>query len=246
MTVETLEAGTEAPLAASMLSCEDLRVGYGDIEIVSGFSLDCGAGEVVSLIGPNGCGKSTLLKGLCGLLRPSAGTVRVNGTDTTALSPGRVADLGVEYVPQIHDVFPSLSVQENLHVGIRDASRLSDVLALFPVIVPLLHTKAGKLSGGERKSLAIARAFMNPSVRVLMLDEPSAGLSPVATATLWPSVRAAATGGLAVLVVEQRVDEVLAVCDRAYVMVEGRNRLTGSAAELLAKRDVLGHVFTGA
>jgi ABC-type branched-subunit amino acid transport system ATPase component len=245
MTVESLAAGSPSLLADAMLSCEGLRVGYGDIEIVSGFSLSCRPGEIVSLIGPNGCGKSTLLKGLCGLLRPSAGTVRVSGLETTALPPDQVAGRGVEYVPQIRDVFPSLTVLENLHVGIADDSRMTDVLSLFPVIKSLLHVRAGKLSGGERKSLAIARAFMNPKVQVLMLDEPSAGLSPVATAKLWPSVRAASEGGLAVLVVEQRVDEVLATCDRAYVMVEGQNRLAGSATELLADRDLLAQVFTG-
>jgi ABC-type branched-subunit amino acid transport system ATPase component len=223
-----------------------LRVGYGDTEIVSGFTLSCRPGEIVALIGPNGCGKSTLLKGLCGLLTPLGGMTLVGGRDTTHLPAADISGLGVQYVPQIHDVFPSLTVEENLFVGVADVGRASDVLTMFPVLESLLKRKAGRLSGGERKALAIARSFMNPDVGVLMLDEPSVGLSPVATGTLWPAIKNAAELGIGVIVVEQRVDDVLAISDRAYVMVDGKNRMDAHSSELLSRRNELGQMFMGA
>jgi branched-chain amino acid transport system ATP-binding protein len=215
-----------------VLSCQEVRVGYGDADIVNGFSLVCRRGEIVALIGPNGCGKSTFLKGAARVLPLRGGRVSVAGRDTSDLGAGGVNALGLQYVPQTNDVFPSLSVKENLFVGRTERDKLDEVMSLFPLVSPLLKRKAGRLSGGERKSVAIARAFMSPLVSVLLLDEPSTGLAPVACERLWPTVTAAAATGVGVVLVEQRVEAALEVADRVYMMVDGRQRLQSDAREL--------------
>jgi branched-chain amino acid transport system ATP-binding protein len=226
-----------------VLSCTDLDAGYGDIQVVSEFSLRCSRAEVIAIVGPNGSGKSTLLKRLSGVLPHRGGSFEVKGSDASGLSARDLNTLGVQYVPQVDDVFPSLTVEENLLVGYTDKAKLAEILGVFPMLERLMARRAGRLSGGERKALAVGRALMHPDIAVLMLDEPSAGLSPRATSDLWPLVQAVAGRGVAVLIVEQRVDEVLAFADQAYVVVNGRNRLVSSAADLLARIDELGEIF---
>lgn len=230
--------------AKAGLGCVGLVTGYGDLEVVHGVSLLCAYRQVVAVIGPNGCGKSTTLKALAGLLPARGGTVSIDGEECTGVGAKRVSELGVHYIPQSRDVFPSLTVLENLLVGGTDRSRLDGVLGEFGRLAPILKRKAGRLSGGERKYVAIARAFMTPSLKVLVLDEPSAGLSVDAAAQLWRLVRECAERDVAVLVVEQAVEAVLQVADYAYVIVDGRNRAEGPAGGLRDEFD-LGRLFMG-
>lgn len=245
-----LPAGDESMRRADItgvepaLACRDLIAGYGDLEVVHGFSLHCEAAQIVAVIGPNGCGKSTMLKRLAGILPSKGGKVQIGGVDCTGESARRLSQRGFHYVPQSRDIFPSLTVLENLKVGTTDSSRLADVLAEFDRLSPILRRKAGRLSGGERKYLAIARAFMRPGLKVLVLDEPSAGLSANASEQLWRLIGACAGRGVGIIVVEQAVDAVLRVADYAYVMVGGRNAAEGGASTLA--RDVdLGKLFLG-
>jgi ABC-type branched-subunit amino acid transport system ATPase component len=197
-------------------------------------------GEVVSLVGANGSGKSTFLKSLVGVVRVTAGTVTVGGTDVTHWAPEEVARAGVGYVPQVDDVFPPLTVRENLEMGgyllpSRDVrARIDEVTGIFPRLGAMLSRPAGKLSGGERKMLAMGRVLMlRPSV--FLLDEPTANLAPAIARTLLEEhVRGLAASGASVLVVEQRARAVLAISDRTYVLAGGEVRMAGTPAELLA------------
>jgi branched-chain amino acid transport system ATP-binding protein len=233
------------PASTRALTCAGVSAGYGDVEVVSGVSLDCRRGEIVAVIGPNGSGKSTLLKSIARVLPLRAGTVHVDGRDTAALTASGVNALGLQYVPQTRDVFPSLSVEENLAVGRTEPGRLEDVLSQFPILRPLLKRKAGRLSGGERKAVAIARAFLSPDLSVLVLDEPSTGLSPRATADLWPTVAAAAARDIGIVLVEQRVDDALRIADRMYMMVAGGIALHARADEFARKSREIETLFLG-
>jgi len=245
----SVSAGTEGrPLA--LLDAVGVAAGYGSSPIVRDVSLGVGPGEVVSIIGPNGSGKSTLLKALTGLLTPLRGTVTLAGEDVTRLRTDERVRRGLGYVPQTNDVFATLTVAENLDMGgyLLDrravAARRDEVLDLLPALAPLLRRNAGKLSGGERKMLAIARVLM-PRPRMLVLDEPTAGLSPrLAAELLRDHVRRLATAGTAVLLVEQRATAALEISRWAYVLVAGEVRLAGPASELLARADI-GDVFLG-
>ena len=200
-------------------------------------------GEVVSLVGPNGSGKSTLLKSLVGVVRVSSGTVRVGDRDLTNAAPEEMARAAVGYVPQVDDVFAPLTVRENLEMGgyllrrKQIAEHIERVLAVFPRLGGMLGRSAGKLSGGERKMLAMGRVLMlDPGV--FLLDEPTANLAPqVATALLTEHVRKLAASGAAVLIVEQRARAVLAISDRTYVLGGGEVRMAGTPAELSASPD---------
>jgi ABC-type branched-subunit amino acid transport system ATPase component len=208
--------------------------------VIRGISVEAGPGQVVSLVGANGSGKSTLLKSLVGIVRVSAGTVTVGGTDVTNKAPEDVARLGVGYVPQVDDVFAPLTVRENLEMGgyllrprqVRD--RVDQVLAVFPRLGSMLTRPAGKLSGGERKMLAMGRVLMiRPAV--FLLDEPTANLAPaIARSLLDEHVRRLAADGAAVLIVEQRARAVLAISDRTYVLAGGEVRMSGTPAALAA------------
>ena len=198
---------------------------------------------MVSLIGPNGSGKSTLLKSLTGVVRLSSGTVRVGDRDLTNLAPEEIARAAVGYVPQVDDIFGPLSVRENLEMGgyllrrSEVAERIERVLAIFPRLGAMLGRSAGKLSGGERKMLAMGRVLMlDPGL--FLLDEPTANLAPiVATALLTEHVRQLAASGAAVLIVEQRAKAVLAISDRSYVLGGGEVRMQGTPAELSGRPD---------
>jgi ABC-type branched-subunit amino acid transport system ATPase component len=217
-----------------------LTAGYGGDPIIRNITLHADPGEVVSLVGANGSGKSTFLKSLVGVVRVSAGTVVIGETDMTRKAPEEIARAGVGYVPQIDDVFAPLTVRENLEMGgyllpsRQVKARIDEVTMVFPRLGVMLTRAAGKLSGGERKMLAMGRVLMlQPSV--FLLDEPTANLAPAIARTLLEEhVRRLAEVGAAVLVVEQRARAVLAISDRTYVLAGGEVRMEGTPAELAA------------
>ena len=229
---------------------EEIRAGYGAGDIVQGVSAQVTTGAVASIVGPNGSGKSTLLKALCGVLRPSAGRVLLGERDMTGMPPEEVARAGIGYVPQTDDVFGPLTVRENLQMGgylLRSrevAPAMDRVLVTFPRLADMLTRRAGRLSGGERKMLAMGRVLMTrPSV--FLLDEPTANLAPkVAMELLGEHVRALAAGGAAVLVVEQRARAVLAISDYTYVLGGGQVVLEGHP-EVLAATEGFVTTFLG-
>jgi ABC-type branched-subunit amino acid transport system ATPase component len=238
----------ERPPAA--LRLQDMAAGYGGAPIVSDVSLSVGPGEVVSVIGPNGAGKSTLLKAVTGRLPAMSGKVTLNDRDITNKPAHQLARLGVGFVPQVKDVFETLTVTENLEMGgyllakPQLAARIDVVLEAFPALAAMRSRTASKLSGGERKMLAVARVLMlEPAV--LVLDEPTSSLSPELSRTvLRDQVRHLADAGTAVLLVEQKAFEALGVSDWAYILVAGHVEIAGPASELLARPDIR-EVFLG-
>jgi len=230
----------EDAFRGATLRAEGVTAGYGADPVIRGITVRAEPGEVVSLVGANGSGKSTLLKSLVGVIRVSAGTVMVGDADVTNRPPEDVARAGVGYVPQVDDVFAPLTVRENLEMGgyllrpkqVRD--RIGQVTAVFPRLGSMLARPAGKLSGGERKMLAMGRVLMlEPAV--FLLDEPTANLAPAIARTLLEEhVRRLAQGGAAVLIVEQRARAVLAISDRTYVLAGGEVKMAGTPAELAA------------
>lgn len=223
----------------TILEVCDLEAGYvPDVPILAGVELRLGAGEMVTVVGPNGAGKSTLVKTVIGLLRPWRGSVLLRGEDVTGLKPHAIVARGVGYVAQRENVFPSLSVEENLALGALparargDGAAIDELYALFPRLAERRRQPAGALSGGERQMLALARALVaRPDV--LLLDEPSAGLSPVAVDLMFEQIVAVNARGIAVLMVEQNARRALAVSHRGYVLDLGRNRFEGPGPELL-------------
>jgi len=230
----------EFALQGIPLSARGVTAGYGGDPVIRGITLNVAPGEVVSLVGPNGSGKSTLLKSLVGIVHVSSGTVLVGDKDLTNQPPEEIARAAVGYVPQVDDVFGPLTVRENLEMGgyllprRQVAERVERVLAVFPRLSEMLGRSAGKLSGGERKMLAMGRVLMlDPGI--FLLDEPTANLAPkVATSLLEEHVRQLATSGASVLIVEQRARAVLAISDRTYVLGGGEVRMEGTPAELSA------------
>jgi ABC-type branched-subunit amino acid transport system ATPase component len=239
---------TRAPAA---LVADGVTAGYGGDPVIRDVSVRAEAGAVVSVVGPNGSGKSTLLKALTGILSVSAGRVHVQGRDVTRLAPEELARAGVGYVPQVDDVFAPLTVRENLEMGgyllqRRElAPRIDHVLVVFPRLATMLTRSAGKLSGGERKMLAMGRVLMlRPAV--FLLDEPTANLAPaIAGSLLKEHVRELAEHGAAVLIVEQRARAVLAISDFTYVMGGGELRMQGTPAELSASPDFVASFLGG-
>lgn len=230
----------------SVLECEDVSAGYSGVAVVHAISLGCNRGEIMAIIGPNGSGKSTLLKRIAGLLPDIGGQIRLAGENVTHTPTEKLARQGLRFVPQTRDIFPSLTLRENLMVSMgADVAAIARTLDLFPELRPLLNRVAGRLSGGERKMLAIARALVGQPLVALLLDEPTAGLSPQAASRIWPLIRQAAANGIGVIVVEQNVEAVLQVADHAHVLVAGRQRLSGDSASLRQRSD-LGDIFMGA
>jgi branched-chain amino acid transport system ATP-binding protein len=234
----------------SLLAATGIVAGYGaQDEILRSVDLVVGEGEIVAVIGPNGAGKSTLLKAIAGLLRPKAGTIALHGRDITGLPPREISRLGLAYVPQEFNIFPTLSVRENLEIGgyidrRAAARRIDGVLAQFPVLADKRRHAARTLSGGERQMLAMAMALMvEPAV--LLLDEPSAGLSPVAAERLFDAVAQIHKDGVAIAIVEQNANEALAIADRGYILVDGKNSRTGDAKALAADPEIR-RLFLGA
>jgi len=236
---------------APALHADGVTSGYGGVPVVREVSIAVGPGEIVAIIGPNGAGKSTLLKTLVGILRANSGRVFVGNDDVTNHAPEDLARRGVGYVPQVNDIFEPLSVHENLEMGgyllpeSKLTERIEEVTRVFPALAPMLKRRADKLSGGERKMLAIARVLMlDPAV--LILDEPTANLSPkLADSLLRDHVRRLANLNKAVLLVEQRARAALQVASWTMVLVSGATRLEGRPGELLDRQD-FEELFLGA
>jgi branched-chain amino acid transport system ATP-binding protein len=239
-----------APGPVPALEVRDLVAGYEPgLPIVRGASLAVAAGEVVALLGPNGAGKSTLLKAVAGLVAVESGRVTLGGRDLAGVPAHDMIRTGLAYVPQTENVFARMTVDENLELaGFRlgrgpRRERIGELYALFPDLGRQRRLRAGRLSGGQRQMLAFARALMG-GPRVLMLDEPSAGLAPKLAGLVFAKVREVRAAGVAILMVEQNVRAALGVADRAYVLVEGRERIAGPAAVLRDDPEVA-HLYLG-
>jgi branched-chain amino acid transport system ATP-binding protein len=233
----------------ALLELVGVSSGYDQMEILHEVSLEVGEAEIVTLIGPNGAGKSTLLKTIFGLLRPTRGQIRFRGNDITGLAPNAVVRRGVSYVPQTENVFPSLTVDENLELGAVTRTddfrpRVREVMELFPVLAERRRQRAGTLSGGERQMLAMGRALMLDPV-LLLLDEPSSGLAPLLVETVFSRIVEINRAGVAILLVEQNAREALEFSRRGYVLAGGQRRLEGSAAALLTD-DEVARLYLGA
>lgn len=225
-------------VAPAMLRAEDLTAGYvPGVNILDGCTIELHDNELIGVIGPNGAGKSTLIKAIFGIVEVTGGSVTLRGETITNLVPHRLVEKGVGYVPQTQNVFPSLTIRENLEMGLylrpRDLKeRLAAVVELFPLLGRRGGQRAGSLSGGERQMVAVARALMiDPAV--LLLDEPSAGLSPALQDEVFDRIRSINASGVSIMMVEQNARRCLQICHRAYVLDQGRNAHTGSGSELL-------------
>jgi branched-chain amino acid transport system ATP-binding protein len=230
------------------LKAEDIVLGYGDAIVVQGVSLHAAAGQITVIVGPNGSGKSTLLKGLAGLLKPRRGRLLLGDRDVTGVDTADLIRWGLGYVPQVKNVFPNLTVRENLEVGAatnrrRLHSLLPHVIELFPDLAASQRKAAGQLSGGQRNMLALARALMTEP-HLLLVDEPTAGLSPKYSSVVWAHLRQVVDSGVGVVLVEQNTRTALGLADSAYLLVGGQVAFSGSACELAANDD-LAHTYLG-
>ena len=237
-TEQAPDRGTHnAAAEGAVLRADNLIAGYlPGVNILNGSDLYCQEGELVGIIGPNGAGKSTLLKALFGLVKIKSGKVMLNGEDITNKRADALVSAGIGFVPQNNNVFPSLTIQENLEMGVFQrpksfAERFDFVAELFPALRDRKAQRAGSLSGGERQMVAMGRALMMaPSV--LLLDEPSAGLSPVMQDEVFVQTRRINRAGVSVVMVEQNAARCLQICDRGYVLDQGRNAYTGTGEQL--------------
>ena len=227
-----------------VLHARELVAGYiPEVNILNGCDLEVRAGEFVGIIGPNGAGKSTLLKAILGLCKIRSGTITLNGQDITGRKAHELVPLGVGYVPQTKNVFPSLTVKENLEMGcfLKPSvfkARFAYVAQMFPKLADRAAQRAGALSGGERQMVAMGRALMLEP-KVLLLDEPSAGLSPALQDEVFVQCRTINAAGVAILMVEQNARRCLQVVNRGYVLDQGRNAYTGTGRELLGDPNVI-------
>ena len=226
----------------ALLEATGIVAGYGDTEILHGISISVKAGEIVTIIGPNGCGKSTFMKAVVGVVRVKAGSVVFRDQDISSRAPGQIVRAGLCYVPQTANVFPSLTIRENLDMGAftrKDdySGRIKDMFEMFPDLAARPNQKAGNLSGGQRQTLAIARALMLDPV-LLLLDEPSAGLSPTMRSSVFDHIREINATGVTVLLVEQNAREALRMSNRGYVLSSGENRLEDAGSALLDNPEV--------
>ena len=226
----------------SFLIGDHMTGGYGAADILNNCTIAVDKGEIAVIVGPNGAGKSTAMKAIFGMLNLRQGHVLFDGEDITALSPQERVIKGMGFVPQTHNVFTSMSVEENLEMGAfirRDdyRSTLEQVYELFPVLKQKRHQPAGELSGGQRQQVAVGRALMTQP-KVLMLDEPTAGVSPIVMDELFDRIIEIARTGIAILMVEQNARQALNIADKGYVLVQGTNRYTDTGAALMANPDV--------
>ena len=226
----------------SYLIGENLTGGYGGMDILNDLTISVDKGEIAVIVGPNGAGKSTAMKALLGMLDLRQGQVLLGGKDITDMTPQARVGEGIAFVPQTHNVFTSMTVQENLEMGAflrRDDiyETMEQIYELFPILKEKRKQAAGELSGGQRQQVAVGRAMMTqPSV--LMLDEPTAGVSPIVMDELFDRIIEVKNTGVAVLMVEQNARQALDIADRGYVLVTGRNRFTDTGAALLADPEV--------
>jgi ABC-type branched-subunit amino acid transport system ATPase component len=231
-----------------LLEVEQVTSGYGEMEVLHGVSIEVKSGEIVSIIGPNGAGKSTLMKTIFGLLHPDAGTIYFRDTDITGLNPDRVVRQGMAYVPQVENVFPSLTVHENLEMGAfirRDdfRGRIGEIYGLFPLLKKRKKQRVGKMSGGERQMVAMGRALMLDP-QLLLLDEPSAALAPNLVEMIFDRITTINKTGVALLIVEQNAKQSLRLADQGYVLAGGRRRFADTGENLLANEEV-GRLYLG-
>jgi branched-chain amino acid transport system ATP-binding protein len=233
-----------------VLELKSVDAGYGSFQALFGVSLDVKAGEAVGVFGPKGAGKTTLMRVISGLIRPKGGAIAMEGADVLATPPHRIVGLGIAHVPENRRLFPRLTVEDNLKMGAfmpqaraRYADRLEFVFDLFPRLKERRTQVAGTMSGGEQQMCAIGRALMSHP-KLLLLDEPSAGLAPVVVQQVFELVKRIRAGGLTVLIVEQNVQQVLHVVNRAYLLEAGTIRASGNAEEMLSS-DTIKQAYLG-
>ena len=231
-----------------ILKVENVTVGYSKIDILHDVDLLLCKGEIVSIIGPNGAGKSTLLKTIIGLLNPRKGSVYLQNRDITGEKPERLVRQGISYVPQVFNIFPSLTIQENLEMGAFTrtddfSGRIEEIYELFPVLGERRNQRVGNLSGGQHQMVAMSRALMLDP-QVLLLDEPSAGLAPKFVSMIFERIIDINKTGVSLILVEQNAREALNMAHRGYVLTTGRNVLDGEAKALLANEEI-GRLYLG-
>ena len=231
-----------------ILEAKGITSGYSEIDILHDVAIQVDSKQIVSIIGPNGAGKSTLLKTIFGILKPRHGTITLKEDDITGLKPDKVARKGISYVPQVDNVFPTMTIQENLEMGafIRNddySRRIEEIYELFPVLGERPKQKAGQLSGGQRQMVAMGRALMLDP-QLLLLDEPSAGLAPKLVDMIFEKIKEINATGVAIMIVEQNAREALKRADHGYVLAMGRNVLDDTGEALLASEEV-GRLYLG-
>lgn len=229
-------------MAEPFLIGDEMTGGYGAVDILHGCTIAVEKGQIAVIVGPNGAGKSTAMKAVFGMLRLRGGHVKLAGEDITALSPQARVAKGMAFVPQTQNIFTSMTVEENLEMGAflrRDDIRttMEQVYDLFPILRDKRHQAAGELSGGQRQQVAVGRALMTQP-KVLMLDEPTAGVSPIVMDELFDRIIEVARTGISILMVEQNARQALEIADKGYVLVQGRNRFTDTGAALMADPEV--------
>lgn len=229
-------------MADPFLIGDGMTGGYGGADILHGCTIAVEKGEIAVIVGPNGAGKSTAMKAVFGMLALREGHVRLDGEDITKLSPQARVAKGMAFVPQTANIFTSMTVEENLEMGAflrRDDIRttMEQIYTLFPILKTKRYQPAGELSGGQRQQVAVGRALMTRP-KVLMLDEPTAGVSPIVMDELFDRIIEIARTGISILMVEQNARQALEIADKGYVLVQGRNRFTDTGAALLADPDV--------
>ena len=226
----------------SFLAAENMTGGYGGADILHDCTITAEEGEIAVIVGPNGAGKSTAMKAVFGMLNIHTGSVTLDGEDITALTPQDRVAKGMAFVPQTNNVFPTMSVEENLEMGafLREDDikvTMEQVYTLFPILKDKRRQNAGELSGGQRQQVAVGRALMTQP-KLLMLDEPTAGVSPIVMDELFDRIIEVARSGISILMVEQNARQALNIADKGYVLVQGRNRYTDTGEALLANPEV--------
>jgi len=232
----------------TILKATNVTAGYGEMDILHDVHIKVEEGQIVSVIGPNGAGKSTLLKTIFGLLKPRSGKILFKDEDITGLQPDKVARKGISYVPQVENVFPSLTIQENFEMGafIRNddySGKIAEIYDLFPTLKGREKDKAGTLSGGQRQMVAMGRALMLDP-KLLLLDEPSAGLAPVIVSDIFQKIIEINQSGVSMIIVEQNAREALKMAHHGYVLAMGRNVLDDTGKALLENEEV-GRLYLG-
>ena len=224
------------------LDIVNLHAGYGETEILKGINLSVEHSEIVAIIGPNGAGKSTVVKSVLGLLNIISGNISLNGNNIVGIAPDKAIKSGISYVPQTHNIFPNLTITENLEMGAWTKSkgipeRIQEMFELFPDLKVKRNKVAGSLSGGQRQMVAMAKALMVDS-KIMLLDEPTAGLSPKFQSEIFRTIKRINKNGVPILLVEQNAKQALETADRGYVLEDGTNKVEGKGQDLINDRNV--------